>query len=111
MNAQVIEKAINNKNKTLDLMNAFVNSTYKGNTIDDFYDYNIDTKKVGKQTLILKILKFKNFKENTAYILDQFTKDTIKFGKQSRQFKDSKATNIIKQVINIKALFLITKKT
>jgi len=106
LQAQNIEKAIDNKNKTLDLINAFVNSTYKGNTINDFSDYNIDTKKVDKYTLILKILKYKNFKENKEYILSQFTKDTILFNKQSRKFKDAKATSIIKKAIKNRRKYL-----
>ena len=48
--SQEIEKAINDKNKSLALINAFVNSTYQGNSVTDFSDYNIDTKKVDKYT-------------------------------------------------------------
>jgi len=100
MTSQEIEKAIDSKNKTLTLMDAFIKSTYEGNTITDFSDSDIDTKKVGKYTLILKILKHKNFKENRQYLIDQlFSNDTIIFDKKSRKFKDTPANNIIKKVV------------
>lgn len=98
VNAQKIEKAIDNKDKTISLINAFVQSTYKGNTITDFNYLDINTKQAGKYTLILKILKYKNFKENLAYFISQKT-DTVLFNKQSRKFKDNLATSIIKKAI------------
>lgn len=100
MNSQEVEKAINSNNKTLTLMDAFIKSTYKGNTITDFSDSDIDTKKVGKYTLILKILKYKNFKKNRQLLINQLSSnDTILFNKNSRKFKDTPATNIIKKAI------------
>ena len=97
--AQEIEKATDSKNTPLTLINAFVNSTYKGNAITDFSSYGIDTKKVGKYSVILKILKHKNFKENRDYFLNNKLNDTIIFNKSTRKFKGTPAKNIIKKVI------------
>lgn len=97
--AQEIEKADDSKNKSLTLINAFINSTYKGNSITDFSDYNIDTKKVSAYTLALKVLKKKSLKDNT------YT-DSIYYNNKSIVSTDIQAYRLIKNTIKNKKYIL-----
>jgi hypothetical protein len=104
--AQNIETANNNQDKSLSLIQAFISNTLQGNYITDFNDVNIDTKKAGKYTAILKILKFANLKKHPFLKTES---DTILFNKKSRKFKDTPANRIIKKVIKNRKTYL--KKT
>ncbi len=105
ISAQEIPVANNEQDKSLSLVYAFISNTLKGNTITDFNNVNINTKKVGKYTLFLKILKYKQFREKAF----QNNFDTILFNKKSRKFKDTPANQIIKKVIQNRKKYL--KKT
>lgn len=100
---QEIEKADNSKSKALPLIHAFVNSTFKGNSITNFSDYNIDTKKISEHTIILKMLKNKFLKNN-------FVNDSINYNENLLGFEDSSANNIIKNVIKNRQ-FILDKST
>jgi len=96
--AQSIEKAHNNPDKSLSLIHAFIVNTLKGNTITEFNDVNIDTKKVGKYTILLKI-----FKSNTSqktFFLNEI--DTLTFDKSVHNLKDTPANKLIKKLIKKK---------
>lgn len=91
--AQEFESTEHN-DKIITLVNAFVNSTYKGNSISDFSDYGVDTKKVSKYTMMFKILKQEDF-----LFFKSLEPNKFSFNKQSKEFKSNLANIIIWNVI------------
>lgn len=101
--SQLREKAIINQDKNVSLFHAFIVNTLKGNTIRDFNDVNIDTKKAGKYTLILKILKHQNRKNDSLFFKPS---DTVFLNRKNYKNTSKKVRLIMKQVFRNRRKFL-----
>ncbi len=100
---QTTEKAIYSQDKNLSLFHAFIINTLKGNTITDFNDVNINTKKVGKYTLILKILKHQHRRDDSLFFK---LSDTVLLNSKNNKNTDKTVDLIIKQVIRNRRKYL-----